>query len=108
MSTGIWLIESPVQMVEGEVIAYSVDWLGASKVETPAVVIYKNGQDVTSLVMVSGGSHVVSGNVVTLKKITAQDNDGGNQYVVVVECGVDNNTERRKFLVQVVKASQEY
>ncbi|MBT3239369.1 MAG: hypothetical protein HON98_02575 [Chloroflexi bacterium] len=107
MNNGIWLIESPVQMVEGEVIAYSVDWLGASKVETPDVIVYKNGQDVTSTVMVSGDSHVVSGNVVTLKKITAQNNDGGNQYVVVVECGVDNNIERRKFLVQVVGGSAE-
>ncbi len=107
MNNGIWLIESPVQMVEGEAIAYSVDWLGASKVESPMVVVYKNGQDVTSAVMISGDSHVVSGNVVTLKKITAQNNDGGNQYVVVVECAVVNDIERRKLLVQVVGGSVE-
>ena len=107
MENEIWLIESPVVMVEGEVIAYSVDWLGASKVESPSVTVYKNGQDVTSSVMVSGDSHTVSGNVLTMKKITAGGSDGGANYVVVVQCGVDNNTEIRKLLVQVVKASEE-
>ncbi len=103
----IWLIESPVQIVSGEVIAYSVDWLGASKVENPAVTIYKNAQDITSSVLVSGDNHVVSGNVVTLKKLTAGANDGGSHYVLVVQCDVDNKTEKRKLLVQVVKESAE-
>ena len=103
----IWLIESPVTMVEGEAVAYSVDWLGANKVESPSVTVYKNGQDVSSSVMISGDSHVVSGNVVTLKKITAASGDGGNRYVVVVECVVDSNTERRKLLVHVVKPGSE-
>lgn len=103
----IWLIESPVTMVEEEVIAFSVDWLGASKVESPSVTVYKNGSDVTSSVMVSGDSHVISGNVLTMKKITTGANDGGSRYVVVIQCGVDNNTEIRKLLVQVVKASDE-
>ena len=107
MSSEIWVIESPVTMVEGESIAYSVDWLGASKVENPAVTVYKNGQDVTSSVMVSGDAHVISGNVLTMKKITAGASDGGARYVVVVECGVDNNTERRKLLIQVAKAEAE-
>lgn len=107
MENEIWLIESPVVMVEGEVISYSVDWLGASKVENPSVMVYKNGQDVTSSVMVSGDSHTISGNVMTMKKITAGNNDGGLNYVVVVQCGVDNNIEKRKFLVQVVKACEE-
>lgn len=103
----VWLIESPVTMVEGEVIAYSVDWLGASKVENPSVTVYKNGADVSSSVMVSGDSHLVSGNVLTMKKITAGSNDGGARYVIVIQCDVDNNTEIRKLLVQVVKASDE-
>ena len=107
MDKEIWLIESPVVMVEGEIISYSVDWLGSSKVENPSVKVYKNGQDVTNSVMVSGDSHTVSGNVLTMKKITAGNNDGGANYVVVVQCGVDNNTEIRKLLVHVVKASEE-
>jgi hypothetical protein len=103
----IWLIESPVTMVEGEVIAYSVDWLGANKVENPGVTVYKNGADVTSSVMVSGDSHSVSGNVLTMKKITAGNNDGGSRYVVVIQSTVDQNTEIRKLLIQVVKADEE-
>jgi hypothetical protein len=102
-----WLIESPVTMVEGEVIAFSVDWLGASKVEDPDAVVYKNGQDITETVMVSGDDYVISNNVVTLKKITAGSSDGGSTYVVAIGCTVDSNTEIRKLLIRIVKANSE-
>jgi hypothetical protein len=103
----IWLIESPVVMVEGEVIAYSVDWLGANKVESPSITVYRNGSDYTSTCMVSGDSHAISGNVLTMKRISAVANDGGSRYVVVIQCSVDNNTEIRKLLIQIVKAYEE-
>ena len=103
----IWLIESPVTMTEGEVIAYSVDWLGASTVSSPSVTVYRNGSDVTSTTMISGDSHVVSGNVLTMKKITAVANHGGSRYVVVIQCTVDSNTEIRKLLIQIVDPSDE-
>ena len=57
--------------------------------------------------MASGDEHVVSGNVLTMKKITAVANDGGERDVVVIQCGVDNNTEIRKLLIQIVKAHEE-
>ena len=103
----IWLIESPVTMVEGEVVAYSIDWLGASKVESAVVKVYKNGTDVSDTTMISGDSNVISGNVLTCKKITALTDDGGSRYVVVIQCDVDNNTEIRKLLIQIVKPSDE-
>lgn len=102
-----WLIESPVTMVEGEAITFSVDWLGAAKVEDPEVTIFKNGQDISSTVMVSGDEFVISNNVVTLKKITAGENDGGATYVVAICCTVDSNTEIRKLLIHIVKANSE-
>jgi hypothetical protein len=103
----IWLIESPVTMVEGEEIAYSIDWLGANKVESPVVTVYKNGSDYTSTCMVSGDEHLVSGNVLTMKKITAIANDGGSRYVAAIQCTVDNNVEIRKLLIQIVKPYEE-
>lgn len=102
-----WLIESPVTMVEGEAITFSVDWLGAAKVEDPQVTIYKNGQDITSTAMASGDDYVVSNNVVTLKKITAGSSDGGATYVAAIRCTVDSNTEIRKLLIHIVKAISE-
>jgi len=102
-----WLIESPVSMVEGEAIAFSVDWLGASKVEDPSTTVFKNGQDITETAMVSGDDYVISNNVVTLKKITAGSNDGGACYVVAIGCTVDNNAEIRKLLIRIVKANSE-
>ncbi len=102
-----WLIESPVTMVEGEAITFSVDWLGAAMVEAPQVTVYKNGQDITATAMASGDDFVVSNNVVTLKEITAGDNDGGASYVAAIRCTVDNNVEIRKLLIHIVKACSE-
>lgn len=103
----IWVIESPITMVEGEEVAYSIDWLGASKLETAVVKVYKNGGDKTSDIMISGDSNVISGNVLTCKKITALEDDGGSRYVLVAQCAVDNNTEIRKCLIQIVKPGDE-
>src|SRR3990172_1421494 len=82
--TTVWLIESPVVMVEGEQIAYSVDWQGAA-----------------------GDEHVITGSVLTLKKLRARSGDGAARYVLVVEAEVDGNLERRKLLIHIARASAE-
>jgi hypothetical protein len=92
-------------MVEGEAIAFSVDFLGATTVTSPTSKVYKNGADYSSTVQ--SGSDAVSRTVVTLKTITAQDNDGGAVYVVVVQAVVDGKTEKRKFLIRVVDSEAE-
>lgn len=107
MSEQVWVLESPVQMVETEVIAYSIDWLGASSVAVSTVNVYRNGIDVTSSVMISGDSNAVSGNVLTMKKITAVDGHGGSKYVVVAKCTVDNNTEIRKVEIEILTDTAE-
>lgn len=104
---GVWLIESPITMVEGEQIAFSVDWLGASKVTDPAVDVYKNGTDITQEVMNADDEHVISGNVLTLKKLRARETDGGARYVMVIEANVNSNTERRKLLIHIIRAESE-
>ena len=96
--SSIWVIESPITMIEGEAVAYSIDWQGASTVDEDSVnlTVYKNGEDVSSSVVDAEDDFVVNSNVLTLKKITAQNTDGGGRYVVVVQADVDGNTERRK------------
>ena len=101
-----WLIESPVTMVEGEQIAFSIDWLGAAKVSAPVGEVYKNGVDISAQVMDAGDEHLISGNVLTLKKIRARSTDGGSRYVVMVEANVNGNIERRKLLILISKADQ--
>ena len=103
----VWLIESPVTMIEGEEIAYSVNWLGASKVEEPFVVVYKNGEEITEEVLNETDDNVISGSVLTLKRILARLSDGGARYIVLVEAIVNGNTERRKLLIQIVNADLE-
>jgi hypothetical protein len=105
--SGIWLIESPVSMVAGEQIAYSVDWQGATYVSEPAVQVYKNGADITELALAGDDEHVVTGNVLTLKKLHAAESDGGASYVLVISATVDGNRERRKLLVQLAKPAAE-
>lgn len=104
---GVWLIESPITMVEGEQIAFSVNWLGASKVTSPVVDIYKNGADITEEVLGAGDEYVISSNVLTLKKLRARDTDGGAKYVMVIEANVNSNTERRKLLIHIVRSESE-
>ena len=79
----IWLVESPVTMVAGEQIAFSVDWQGAARVSDPEAYVYRNGADITAEVMTSDDSHQVSGNVVTLKKLSAGLTHGGGQARII-------------------------
>jgi hypothetical protein len=107
MTNKIWLVESPVRMIEGEEITFSVEWSGAANVETPSSKVFKNGVDITGTVMISGDQDTVGGNVQTLRRITAQSGDGGSRYVIEVSADVDNNTEKRKLLIQVVRPGDE-
>jgi len=104
MSDDIWVVEREQEMVEGEAITYSVKFLGATVVAAPASKVYKNGVDYSSTVQ--SGSDSVSGSTVTLKTITAQANDGGSVYVVVVQATVDGNIEKRKFIIRIVNPSE--
>lgn len=105
--SAVWLIDSPVSMLAGEQIAYSVDWQGATSVSAPHATVYRNGVDVTAEAMDAGDAHVITGSVLTLKKLRALDVDGGARYVVLMGALVDGNQERRKLLVQIVSASAE-
>lgn len=105
-SSELWVIESPVDMISGETITFSVTFQGATSVTSPSATVYLNGTDYTSTAMPSG-SHTASGNVATLKPLVAGANDGGEKYVVAVSATVDGNTELRKLMVNILKASDE-
>jgi hypothetical protein len=107
MTEKIWLVENPLTMIEGEEIAFSVTWAGAAALADPASKVFQDGVEVTNSVMVSGDSDSVNGNVQTLKRITALDGDGGSCYVVEICANVDNNIEKRKLLIQIVKPGDE-
>ncbi len=100
--TDITVDESPIQMLEGETITYALTWIGASALSSPTAVVYKDSAVYTSTAMPSG-SHTVSGNVQTLKPLVATGGDGNNDYVVIIECVVDGNTERRKLIVNIIR-----
>jgi hypothetical protein len=103
----VWLVESPITMVEGEEIAFSIEWQGAARVSEAEATVFKNAVDITEQTMEGDDEHVINGNVLTLKKLTAGANDGGARYVVVAEADVDGNREKRKLLVRIVKLSAE-
>ena len=107
MNEKIWLVESPMTMIEGEEIAFSVEWIGAVNLSEPTSKVFRNGLDISAEAMISGDSDETSGNIQTLKKITARSGDGGSRYVVEVGALVDNNAEKRKFLIQIVRPGDE-
>ena len=102
--TDVWLLESPIVAIEGESLVFNVTMLGASSVSSPTAFVYFNGTDVTSAAMPSG-SHSVSGNVITLKALSVLAAYAGGELVVVPQATVDGNTELRKFMVSVLRAS---
>lgn len=107
MQEEVWLIESPLTMIEGEQIAFSVDWQGATRLSDAEASVFKNGVDISAQTMDAGDEHVINGNVLTLKKLRARDTDGGARYVLVVEADVDGNRERRKLLIYIARAGAE-
>ena len=98
----LWLKEDPLEMIEGEVVTFSVTFEGITACSSPTAKVYRNETDVTSTAMATG-SHSASGNVVTLKPLTAGTSDGGEIYVVVVQATADGNTEKRKVRVYILK-----
>ncbi|MCW5878286.1 MAG: hypothetical protein KIS80_05410 [Anaerolineales bacterium] len=104
----IWILESPLVMVAGEQIAFSVDWQGAANVANPTAQVFKNGADITAQTMDAADQHLVNGNVQTLKRLRARPQDGGARYVLLVQAEVDGNLERRKLLVHVARAGEEH
>ena len=97
----LWIVESPIEMVEGETITYSIEWLGTSSLSSPTATVKFNSQDVTSTVMPSG-SHSVSSNIQTLKPITAATAHVRGSYIVTIQCTVDGNTEIRLLEIRVL------
>ena len=99
-----WAVESPWASVAGETVTFTVTFLGATAATSPVATVYQNKTDVTSTIMPSGSASA-SGNVVTLKPMTAMT--GGKRYVVSVSATVDGNTRVKKFMVICQKGQLE-
>jgi hypothetical protein len=107
MNDDLWLLESPVSLLEGEAVAFSVEWLGAGQVAAPAAWAYKDGEDITDEVMAGDDEHTVRGRVMTLKRLAPRPGDGGQRYLLLVQAEVDGNVQRRKCVVEVGRAERE-
>ena len=104
LSDKIMCVESPVSVVEGETITFSVTFWGAAT--TSSTIVYRNQSStaVTATIMPSG-SQTESGNVVTLKPATAFT--GGSRYIFAVTATVAGNVRVRKFMVICAKDEKE-
>jgi len=98
-----WCLESPVVMIAGETRGFTITYLGQTAVSSPVATVYKGTTNVTSTVMPSETAASASGNVVTLKQVTALV--GGETYVVCVATTINPNSDIRKFEIKCVKAS---
>jgi len=95
----VWALESPVPFVAGDTVTYTVTFLGAASVSSPVGTVYQGSKDVSSTAMPSGSASA-SGNVVTLKPITALA--GPKKYVVDVATA---EYPTKKFQINVQKTS---
>ena len=98
----LFAIESPTDLVEGVSVTLTCAyWAAPSSV---SAVVYRNRALVTSTVMPAGATSV-SGNVATLKPLTALV--GGAKYIIDVTATVNGDTTVKKIEVNCVKAAQE-
>lgn len=100
----VFVVESPIYQLNGETITYAIRWEGASSVSSPSATVYRGRTDVTSTVMPSG-SHSASGDVITLKPLTALTS--GSRYAVVVSATVDSMTRVVKIMVLCPRLAEE-
>lgn len=106
MARQIWVNESPYTMIEGESIAFSHEWAGASSVSSVASTLWKDGEDYSSTGL-SGSDSDPSNNIQTARTVTAQSGDSGSRYVLEFQAVVDGNTLNRKLEIIIVSASDE-
>jgi hypothetical protein len=99
----IWTNPRSVPLIEGVGIPFDLEVEGAEDgaITSQAATVYdKHGNDVTSTVMPSG-SHTVSGNRISFKKLTALDPEL-SPYLALWDFTFNGADERRKtqFIVQ--------
>jgi len=93
------ILGSPIWQYSGENLTYTLTVEGSNAPSSPSAVVYKGRTDVTSTVM-PAGSASVSGQVISLKPLTALV--ANSDYSVIVTATINSNTEQRKFIVQCV------
>ena len=93
--------EKDIAMVEGESIAFQIEYIGASSVSSVTYKVYRRRSDITATVMT--GSATVSGNIVTLPSLTPIDGDGKKYYGLAVTATVDGSTFVTKASIKVLR-----
>ena len=92
---------NPVEMIENDIITFSVKYVGSTSATVSAITAYKDGTDITSTAFASG-STAASGDTVTWKPLTAAAGDGGEVYIIATKGTVDSNTETRKTFIKIL------
>lgn len=93
----VWLLESPIEMVEGEVAVFRITFPWINTLSSPATTAFIDGESASSTL---GGSDSASGNVFTSKTFTPSVNVRGD-YVLNFQYVNGSNTEIKKLLVRV-------
>lgn len=92
---------NPIEMIESDIITYSVKYVGSTSATVSAITAYKDGTDISTTAFASGSTSA-SGNTVTWKPLTAASGDGGEVYIVATKGTVDTNTETRKSYIKIL------
>ena len=102
----VWLKQNPLDQLEGTDIAipYTIVFDGITTVAVNAIRVWKDGTDVTATVMPSG-SHVLSGNRLTMKPLTDLEYPG--DYIIAMFIDVDGVDDAWKLKIRAQEESGE-
>lgn len=103
----LWVRESPMPVAEGEVLELGIKWSGSATVTSPVTTVYKNGNDYSATVHLSGDTDRASGLIQVGKKITVAAGDFGQSYVVEFAATVDGQQEKRFWQLDVIRSGEE-
>jgi len=105
IATQLWTVpgspSNPIEMIESDIITFSVKFVGSTSATVSAITAYKDGTDITATAFASGSTSA-AGNTVTWKPLTAASGDGGEVYIIASKCTVDTQTETRKTYIKIL------
>jgi len=104
MAEGLFILEGPQPLREGEVRTFAIQWPDFTTVSSGETLLYKDGTLSTSLL---SGSEATSGNIQTCRTLTVSTGLGGTTLVLEAFVDVSGQTYGVGIVCPILRPGQE-